>query len=599
MMKFLGAVGLAGALALGARAEVFHVNTAQEFQTALSTAAGNGEHDTIYLGAGTYKGRFTFLTTQARDLTIKAEDGLATGQVVLDGQNEGRVLTLDAGTNVCGMTVERLVFMNGVAQLVPSSLFAPGQALGGGVYVQTAGNFHFAASQVRNCRCAPAGSVFGAYPRGGGVFIEGAENIVLVGNVFQGNHAFRGSGSQGENIGGHGGGLYVARSYRVVLENNALDRNIADGTLGSGLYLTPVRVVEMRRNKVLGNTSVAACYFDGLGESVLLEDNLLEGNVGPGVYLGPPGNYQGPSAVPMREVQVLRNTFSANTEGGLVVAKWNNALPTNCVVMISENRFLRNGSGRSASGGGVSIDVNQFMSLSLVNNIFQGNTCTNGGGFDGGGCWIRSATNVNFINNTVFGNRASDDGGGIYLEAPIIHAYNNIIWGNTAGDSGADIFVASGGTEKLLFNNNVHDISGLFDYSGNNLDVAPLFMDQSRGDYRLRANSLCINAGTNGAPGLPAMDLDGNPRIGGGTVDMGAYEQDATDRHPADTNLDWVIQAAEFTAYATAWTNNVSWSNAPSRIPIDYVTRAGYLLEKGGSYHNAGGGKPRNWQPGL
>ncbi len=47
MMKFLGAAGLAGAIGLGAQAEGFHVTTAQEFQTALSTAAGNGEHDTI------------------------------------------------------------------------------------------------------------------------------------------------------------------------------------------------------------------------------------------------------------------------------------------------------------------------------------------------------------------------------------------------------------------------------------------------------------------------------------------------------------------------------------------------------------------------
>ncbi len=50
--------------------------------------------------------------------------------------------------------------------------------------------------------------------------------------------------------------------------------------------------------------------------------------------------------------------------------------------------------------------------------------------------WIKSFTNITFINNTVFGNRAPDGGGGVYLEAPLIHAYNNIIWGNTAETAG-------------------------------------------------------------------------------------------------------------------------------------------------------------------
>ena len=117
------------------------------------------------------------------------------------------------------------------------------------------------------------------------------------------------------------------------------------------------------------------------------------------------------------------------------------------------------------------------------------------------------------------------------------------------------------------------------------------------GDYHLRANSLCLNAGNNGAPGLPFIDRDGNARIGDGIVDLGAYENSTTDFHPADLNSNWVLEPEEFAAYATAWTNKTTWTRAPNPIPIDYVTRAGFLKESGGAYTNLGGGKPLNWQP--
>ncbi len=56
-----------------------------------------------------------------------------------------------------------------------------------------------------------------------------------------------------------------------------------------------------------------------------------------------------------------------------------------------------------------------------------------------------------------------------------------------------------------------------------NITNDPQFLDYAGGNLRLQSNSPCINAGNN-ADASTGTDLDGKPRIVGGTVYMGAYE---------------------------------------------------------------------------
>jgi hypothetical protein len=190
------------------------------------------------------------------------------------------------------------------------------------------------------------------------------------------------------------------------------------------------------------------------------------------------------------------------------------------------------------------------------------------------------------FNNCIFsGNSANSDGGGAYWGT----LENCILWGNSAyqgggaaaatlnnctlgGNLATGAYASGGGAKDAMLNNCIvyfnsapnypNYYSSTFNYScttplpsgPGNIEANPAFVDTNGwSNLHLQSNSLCIDAGNNAyAPG--STDLDGNPRIVGGMVDMGAYEfQSSTGTRYV--NLSNPTPTPPYTTWATAAIN--------------------------------------------
>ncbi len=177
---------------------------------------------------------------------------------------------------------------------------------------------------------------------------------------------------------------------------------------------------------------------------------------------------------------------------------------------------------RASEGGGVY--------GSTVNNCsFIGNSALNlGGGISGAtavNCLMVSnssaygggSANSRLYNCTVAANEAAHGGGAYGLNTNSV-LYNCIVYYNTAPD-GSNYW-----SSQLSYC--CTEPAPQYGYA--NMTNEPQFLDVEAGNLRLQATSPCISAGYNGYTYGSTTDLDGNPRIGGGTVDIGAYEYQST-----------------------------------------------------------------------
>jgi predicted outer membrane repeat protein len=344
-------------------------------------------------------------------------------------------------------------------------------------------------------------------PFGAGMFaLDGS--ATLANCTFTGNSAYAG-----------GGVCYLAEETEVgpTLTNCTFTGNSAE--IGGGL-------VGAANNETAAVTLIITnCTFTGNSAT----SNFAEIGMGGALYHA------------LGTLTLNNCIFTDNSAeiGGALIGGQSNSTLTNCT--FTGNSATGDGDSEIVTGGAI---YNESGSATIINCIFSENSCSQYGGaisealsssslynclftgnscsLDGGAIYYWYESRPNLVNCTFAGNTAPNgnaiacsfpDGGGV--SPSTLRAFNCIFW-----DGGSEIFNNNNSFIAITYS----DVQGGWQGIGN-INADPLFVEPAIGDYHLLLGSQCIDTGDNSAvPSTVVTDLDGNPRIIDGIVDMGAYE---------------------------------------------------------------------------
>ncbi|MCP4675849.1 MAG: hypothetical protein GY854_10150 [Deltaproteobacteria bacterium] len=412
---------------------------------------------------------------------------------------------------------------------------------GGGMYVHKATGFVIEnVTFLRNM----------ATNMGGGVFITDNATPEIKDCTFQLNSAEFGGGMANStnssptisysefslNEASNGGGIANLLVSNADISNSVIRQNKA--SLGGGMYNSASAPIlndcvfdanKATSESVVGTESGGAMYNTGSAVKAVgctFSSNTAEAT----------GGAVHNVSCPTPEFTRCRFESNAADIGGGVynsasntVAKrsffWNNSAITTGGGMHNESSspsligctFQSNSS--QDDGGGL---YNSTSPATLTNCVFTNNFTTEDTNHNGGGVYNLDSS-PKITNCTFYGNLA-DHGGGIHnynsasVSNPVI--VNSIIWANSAYTDGAQIYNNGGLPVPDVTYSNIQD-----GYAGTeNINIDPLFQNADAGNLRLQFKSPCVDEGNDLEVAQIPEDIDGNNRIIGEHVDMGADE---------------------------------------------------------------------------
>ena len=258
---------------------------------------------------------------------------------------------------------------------------------------------------------------------------------------------------------------------------------------------------------------------EGTVQNCLVEDNT-SGIVGAGLSISNTPGLDGQPGVRISDT-VFRGNF-ATCCGGAFYSEFADSY------FVDRCTFL----GNSANDGGGAIEVvGDLLAPSGTDVVFfQNSLVARNSAASGGG--MRSILGSLIVQNcTIADNSASVHTGGLLAAGDGLFLLNTILWGNVSPDSSVQVqqldFIGVNPGLRLIFFNDVEGSPP----DPTSISADPLFVAPRAGNYHIGVGSPCINAGLTINLVLAQRDIDGQARVQGNGIDMGADER-VTDTRP-------------------------------------------------------------------
>ncbi|MCW6035928.1 CHAT domain-containing protein [Spirulina subsalsa FACHB-351] len=423
------------------------------------------------------------IASNGGDLTING----GTNQIILDGQNNTRVLRIQGTGGSPNVTLENLTIRNGNATTGP----------GGGILDQSPGTLTINNSIITN-------NVTGGMYSGGGISSIG--NAIITNSTISNNTA----------TGNAGGGIDM--SGTLTITNSTISNNTSTNSSGGGVHIGGTVTVNNSTfsNNVANSDGGGIAATTATISSSTISQNRSLSNGGGGV-----------SAVNI----AVNNSTVSNNSAALTGGGISGITPTSNITI---NNSTVSGNFAAIRGGG----VHSANSLAITNSTISGNSAN----FFGGGILSLGDMTINFstiTNNLADANNSgTGDGGGIYNNdgARALTIRHSIIAGNfdSPGNSGTGSihpdWGGNFGINQVFEYNLIGNTSGLTGVNLGNTNIlnqdpklAPLGnYGGATQTHALLPGSPAINAGGN--LGGILTDQRGQPR---GVPDLGSFEVNA------------------------------------------------------------------------
>lgn len=302
---------------------------------------------------------------------------------------------------------------------------------------------------------------------------------------------------------GTGAGILVQAGARASIRNNLIRDNISCPN-GGGIGVVDASPV-ITGNVFASNIASGQSGGDSSGGAIacLRGSPYISGNT----FIGNQATEGAAILCQNAEPVISGNEFKSN----LAVNRGGAIAMTLSAGSITGNT-IRSNTARLVGGSAIWLD---HSSPVIQNNLVAGNTNLYGG-VSAIHCWNSSP---GILNNTIVGN----ENAAIRLLNSTSRISNNIVASNGGGiwnDGGSAPLLRS----NCLYSNSSYNYGGGLGPGAGDISADPMFLNAGKGDYRIFYESPCRNAGYDDPIGLPAYDLDGQPRVEGPAVDIGADE---------------------------------------------------------------------------